>query len=431
MKNHRIFALLACGLFGGEAVADQPADGFGLSPLAYPGQSRIATRPGGDVVSWDGSQVLLSAPDGTRLQVLASFDPPVYPSFVRIDPTDTFALIGESSNGDVLRVDFAGGGAAFVANVWFNFDAAFENDTTVLLSAATGGFFTGNDLVRLDLVTGVQSVVAQVGGPSGPIALDDAGNLYYATQDETFPARPGSTDVLRWNLAELGGASVLTEADAQLYGLGFSGGSSLAFDREAEVLYMASSSLASGGNSVLLVNGTPAASKVMVEGTFGRWIADLELELDRAPAEFEPYQPASGGILRYSSTDFQSVYERTALEPKRGELSLSGPGLVGPGSFSVDLAGGGPDGQLLLAFAPQSATVTPELALQLEGLPPLFFALDLGALFLVPGSYPVDASGAATASFANPGGLEGGLAIQGLLLSPSFAPLGTTTAALN
>ena len=225
---------LAPALFSAPSAQAVPEPGFALSALPYPGGMVTATLGNGDVLSWDGVKVLRSAPSGALLQTLATFAVPVYPSFVAVAPGESYAVIGESSLGDLFRVNLAGGGAALLTNLFFNFDAKFEPGGQLVVSAATQGWSTGNNLVRVDPVSGAETPIVHVDGPSGPLAFDPAGNLFYATQSPLFPAPPGSTDVLFWSASLLDGTTVRTEDDALTLGFDFDGGSSLVTARGHE-----------------------------------------------------------------------------------------------------------------------------------------------------------------------------------------------------
>lgn len=423
--------LLLAGLAPAVSAQGTPSPGFELQALAYPGQAFTATLASGEIISWDGQVVLRSAPDGAPLQVLATFPAPMFASFVVVAPDESFAVIGETSFGDLFRVDLTAGGATFLVNLFFNFDAKFDAAGRLVVSAATGGWSTGNDLVRVDPASGATTLLAHVGGPSGPVALDPAGNLFYATQSDVFPALPGSTDVLLWPAPLLDGSPVLSEADAILFGNGFDGGSSLVFDPEIQALYMAEANVGTGTSRIVRVNGSPGSSPVLLEGTGGLWYSNLELDTAPGGALFFPYQPAFGGELRVNATDFAAFDQRLSLRPRRPELTLQGPGLAGPGPFQVLFGGGEPHGHGLLAFTTADHALAPEVPIFVGGGLPLFIGLDLGHAWIVPATYALDAAGAATAAFTNPGGLEGLLALQGLVLHSSLVPLGTTPVAFN
>lgn len=432
MQLHLLWlAGLAPVFVSAPSAQDDPAPGFELSALPYPGGMVTATLANGDVLSWDGVKVLRSAPSGALLKTLATFAVPVYPSFVAVAPGESYAVIGESSLGDLFRVNIAAGGATLLTNLFFNFDAKFEPGGQLVVSAATHGWSTGNDLVRVDPASGAETPLVHVEGPSGPLAFDPAGNLFYATQSPLFPAPPGSTDVLVWPAPLLDGSAVRTEDDAFLLGFDFDGGSSLVYDGEVKALYMADSNIGTGTSRIVRVNGSLSSSQVVLTGTGGLWYSNLELVTAPGGAIFGAYQPTEGGTLRVNATDFAGFAERSQLRPARPTLALSGPGLSGPGPFTVALGGGPPQGHLVLAFATQDHALASEIPLLLGGVAPIFLGLDLAHAFLVPGSYPLDAQGAAAPGFTNPGGLEGLLALQGLVLDPSLFPLGTTAVALN
>jgi len=170
---------------------------------------------------------------------------------------------------------------------------------------------------------------------------------------------------------------------------------------------------------------------VLLTGTSGLWFSNLELAIAPGGAIFAAFQPPAGGTLRLNATDFGGAFERAALVPRRPELALQGPGLAGPGPFQVLFSGGQPLGHGMLAFALDAHALAAEVPYFLPGGLPLFLGLDLGHSFFVPVTYALDAAGAATASFTNPGGLEGLLALQGLVLHASFVPFGTTPVVFN
>lgn len=411
------------------AAADTPAEGFALSSQPYPGQSLTATLSKGEVVSFDGLTIDLWGADGSFLQNLATFPGFVFGSFVVADPSESFVLVGESLFGDLYTVDLTAGGLTFVANLNFNFDADFEDATHAIVSAATGGFGTGNDVFRLDVTTGATTLLAHVDGPSGPVDLDPAGNLYYATQDSAFPATPGSTDVLFWSAAQLTGSPVLSAADALLFGTGFDGGSSLVVDPNDDGVYLAENNSGTGVNRIARVNGSAAASPTIVDGL--NWISGLELAPGTGGALFLGYQPELGGTLHYNATDFFAVFERVELTPARPTTGLSGTGLVGAGPLDVNVTGGVPNGFFQLAYGLQSLYDPNETLVPHVGGPPLFTGLDLATIQVWPTVYPLDASGAGSVTFLNPGTWQGKLAIQALVFDASVFPVGTSTASLN
>lgn len=410
-----------------------PAPAAAQETLAPGWQSALAVDPGGAVreltdgrlVTFDGRFVDLWAPDGTHLALLADLGATNFVGAFAVAPSDDFAVVGESTNGDVFRVELDGSGATLLANLFFNYDAAFAPSGDLYVSAATGGFGTGNDVVRVDPATGATTTILHVEGPSGPIAFDALGNLFYATQSNDFPAPAGATDVLLFQAADIAApTSALSEADGFLYAGGFDGASSMVCDRATSRVYLAETNFSNGVNRVRQALGSAAQSPILAEGQPFEWISVAQFLAGSGPALFSAFQPEGGGRLVYGRTDFASLDERRTLTPARASLTVGGPGVGGAGNFSLELAGLDPDGSLLLVWGP-TALVGPELAVGV--LPPLFTGLDLGTLELFPFQFGVDGAGAASITLYNPGGLEGLLTFQGLLLDGTGSAAGTST----
>ena len=412
------------------AAIDTPASGWALSALPYPAQSTALTLSGGDIVTFDGASVDRWAADGSFLLQLASFPAPVFSGAAAVDPTETFLILGESSNGDVFRIDLAGGGSTLLANVFLNFDAVFVGPTELVLSAATCGFGCGNELLTLDATTGATTSLATLGGPSGPVAADVAGNLFYATQGDNFPPFPDNTNVLYLTPAQLASGNTFTEPDFGVLGTLFDGASSMTAGSAPFEVYLAQNDFGTGSNRIYRVAATEATSDIMVEGQTGNWISGLEFQAGTSGAAWAPYQPASGGDLRYVTTDFFVLSERTSLNPARAVASLSGPGLTGVGSIQFEATGLAPSGMMFLFWGPQSLYSPTETVISVGGVP-FFTGLDLGTVNLLPFLLVADSAGTAQFSFFNNGSLAGLLALQGAVAELLGSVLGSTTTALN
>jgi hypothetical protein len=170
------------------------------------------------------------AEDGSSSVPLCSFPSYTFPSFVLVDPTETFAVVGESDFGLIHQVDLTLGGAVFVADIDYNYDALFTSNTELLITAAPCLANCGSTLERLDLTTGQVSTVATLPGPSGPIALAPNGDLYYGLQPISFPAPPGSWTIVYWRASQLASGNLLSLSDAFYFTGGLDGSSSMLFD---------------------------------------------------------------------------------------------------------------------------------------------------------------------------------------------------------
>jgi hypothetical protein len=381
-------------------------------------------------VAREGLSVTVHADDGSWLATLASFPSFTFPSFLILDPSESFALIGESTNGTIQRVDLAGAGAALECVLVLNYDAAFQDATHVLVSAATCGFGCGNELWSLDLPTHATALEAQLAGASGPLAFEPDGDLVYATVSATFPPPSGATSILRFSAAQLAAGAILSENDAAVVASGFDGASDLVADPLTSTLYVAENGFGTGINRVRRVGGSAATSPILVEGEAFRWISGLEFVAGDGVAAFAAFQPEQGGLLRYATTDFATTWERFALAPRRPTLAINGPGTQGSGLFDVDLVHGASAGLAYLFYGPSSLVPAAEYSIHLAALEgPLLLGLDPATLGWSVSPIALDPQGFGTATFTNPGGLEGSLAAQELVFNSSLKIVGTSTVA--
>lgn len=417
-------ALLALVAPHGAAAAQTAAPGFATAPLYNPGAAARALS-NGDLIVWDGQRVERRSADGLLLATLADFSPQwFFTGCLAIAPDEGLALVGESSAGDLFRVDLAAGGATQIANLNFNFDAVFESPASALVNAASGLLGGGSEVSRVNLLDGSITPLVSVPGSSGPLAIDKFGNLLLATSSSTFPAPLGSSDVFLFPASQLTGAPPLGPSQGLQIGSGFDGASALAYDKDLGQIFLAENNFGSGTNRIRLVAGAASQSPTLFEGpTFG-WLGIQGFVPASGGAVFGAFQPAAGGRLIVTSTDFFSYDERLALQPARPQLTASGPGASGPGAFTLSLGAGPAFGLCLLAFGP-SASVGPELPVVGLGQP-LLLGLDLGSAALFPLAFPLDAGGSFSQGFQNGGALTGTLALQALCFSPGLMALGSS-----
>ncbi len=403
---------LACPTLG-----DEPADGFSLTALPYPGLAITATLSDGGILTFDGVTVDRYDEFGSYETTLATFSPPVWASFLVVDPAEAFALVGESSNGDLFTVDLSLGSAIPVANLPYNYDADFESSASVLVSAATGGPGSGNEIWRVDLGIGTTTLVATAEGASGPVAVAANGDLCYGTASAAFPPPPAASAVLRWNADLLTGSPVVTEDDAVVLGDGYEAAGSLAIDPVDGRVYLVENDFGSGVNRVRHVNGPSAGAPVLVEGTPFSWITNLELLPGDGEALFRPWQPARGGSLLYNTTDFYSTWERIDLAPQRPAVLLSGAGTSGAGDVDVDVVGGTPRGIGWVLYGPTSLYDPNELAIWIAAQElNVFVGLDPLTLLMHPAPVALDDEGNGTLTVYHDGSQLGLLALQVLVL---------------
>jgi len=424
--------VLALPIAPPSAAQGTPAPGnsaqvlYGETPHAA-----ITSFANGDSLVCNGLDIRRVDPSGSTLATYKTFSPSVFASFMLIAPDQSVAYVGESSNNDIWRVPLDGSGAPSVlVNLVFNYDACFDGQGDLIVSAATCGSNCGNEIVRVDTATGGTTVLANVSGASGPVEMDAFGNIYYGSQ-QGFAPPPGSLEILLFTSTDLQGPLPLAESDALLWSSGWDGLSDFVLDKATNRLYTAENTFVTGSNTVYQVQGSKGASRLVYTGPVGSWCSYLGLRATQAPAQFFPYQPLAGGELLIGVTDFfANVTSRTAVRPARPQGALTGPGASGPGAFTWSIDGGAPNGWILGAIGP-SATYNPtEAAILIAGVPPLFTGLQLATVQFLPVFLPLDAQGDLAFPSNNPGAFTGKLALQGVLYGPGFNLLGTSTTVL-
>lgn len=416
---------LALVLAAAPAPADTPADGYQLGSQPSPAPfAATCTLPGGDIVTFDGQSVDRWTAAGAFVGNLAALPAFTFSSFVVPTPDGSAVVFGESSNGGLFLAQADGSGTTPLVSLTFNYDADWLANGDLLVSAATGGFGAGNDLVRVTLNPPSATFVGHVNGPAGPLAVAANGDLFYATQSDSFPAPPGSTDVLRWDAAEVlvGG---LTNANATLFGAAFDGGASLAIDPVGGGLYMAETNFGLAQYRLRLVGANPAASPIVVDQV-ASFFGGLEfVDGGTSPGSFAAWQPADGVNLKYNQGSDQYT-----VRPARALLAISGPGTTGPGTVTFTVTGGVPNGIMLATACPTPFVQPGDSAFQL----PTFLwvtPFTLAQTRRASPSTPVllDASGAGTFQIFNSGGLIGVFGWQFLVGNGAGVLLGSTSVA--
>lgn len=388
------------------------------------------TLSDGTTVRFDGATIDHVAADGTLIATLHSFNPTVFASFVRVHPGETYALVGESANGDIWKVDLAGGTPAVLANAPFNFDLAWDTDPAyAYVSANVTASFADNDILRLDLTSGALTSVVHVDGPSGPIAVDDAGAVYYVTQYNGWPVPLGESDLLRWTDAQLDGGGQLAEVDAQLLVDGLNGGSSIVWDTAGATLLVADVNF-QGAANVIRQYGADGTHVADLASAFAS-IGNLELWSGAGPQTFARFQP-QGAELSCAWTDFGlSETHRVTLAPERAVAGYNGPGSGQSGPATVSVDGAVPGGSVVFMVSRSNDLLALENASWLGWDAPTFTAVQLSDVKRRTIQLPTDAAGSATLQFNQSAGLHGAFVFQAIVHDTDGAPLGTSTFVVN
>ena len=430
-----LFALAAGAFVLALPVPAQIAPEAGYSrteTLDLGGSPAYGTLSDGGYLSFDGQLFELYAADGTLVSTLGDLGSFSFPSFVAIAPDESFAVAGESSTDRIFRVDLVAQTVTPIASLKFNFDLAFDVDPgTAYVSAALGGFNMGNEIVRLDTATGTTEIVAHVPGPSGPLAIDDAGDLFYVTQYPFWPPPLESAAMIRWTADELAAAHAndqLGLVDSDRVTKKLHGGSSLTHDPHAGRFFLAHVNFQGLSNEILAID--PDGTILDRVATDRRSISNVEVVQGRGEAVFAAYQPTNAALY-VSVTDFASVNDRERLEPARAVATFAGPppGQTGPATVTVE--GAEPDAWVSVMATNSAFELPQEIANTLAWGVPAFTAFDLSNKYRRTQPLATDGEGAFTLSFTQTPSIEGEILFQVILMDADGFPIGTSTHVVN
>lgn len=309
-------------------------EGFTASDLVdYPTGS---TGVGGVALSTEGHPIVYvngdleyRGPDG--VQVLASFEPALYGSFVVVSRDGSSVYFGESSEWNIYRVPMEGGNPQLVDHLQFAFDLAFDDTGKGFVSALRNN--PANEIVLLDgdPVAENQAVITNIPGVSGPIEFDDKGNLYYGTAD--FSGNPIRQTLHRFTRAQVEDG---VEGDP----IDFSEGEVLLEDMDGfynllwheDKLYFSELGFGSGMGTVRMIE----PNRNWLVSPFASFSMDMSL-LSPTCLAFRPgARPfvagsgSTGGSLLVAYSNYSTVLRLAEISPTlhfiRGELN--GDGLV-------------------------------------------------------------------------------------------------------
>lgn len=397
---------------------------FGVAPqtpLSFSTSEVVTVIPGG-WASFDGTAVVVRDLAGQALVTTTVFPAAVFPSFVALQPDNTTLLLGESTTGGLWEFVLPSGPATLLATAAYNYDATFDGAGQAIVSAATCGFGCGNSLLRVDLTSGATTVLGTVAGPSGPVALSAAGDLYYGTQSPLFPAPAGSFSVQRWSAAQVA-AGGLADASATLVVAGLDGVGDVSFDTRSGDLIVVES-IFGGLSKVRLHRADGALKSVLASST--DYLGGVGLRTSAGTtAAMQPFAPA-GSVYAYAASDFfTGVMRVQGILPVQPQLSVSGPGATGAGVANLSVAGGIPAGTAVLISAPASAWSSTNTVTALPWFQ-LHSGLQLTAVRR-SGIVQLDAGGNGSLAIVNAGPGLPGRVWQALVRTPQDRPVGAST----
>lgn len=437
MRIQLLAASLCLTALSSVANADLPSRGYQFSSQTAPAVpfAAYATLSDGNRVFFDGEFVNIYDPSGVLLTGLggtgAGF---AFSSFIVVDPTETFAIVGESSNQGLFKVDLGGGGFTALGTMNFNFAADFESPNTVVISAATCGFNCGNDIIRVNTDTAVQTVLGHVPGPSGPVTFAPNGDLFYGTQSPLFPTPVGALSVVHWTPAQVAAGS-LDENNWAVFSDGLDGAASIAIDPANNHVFVAESTFGALENSILEFTEQGVALQPVARAR-GTLISNLEFLNTNGSEEFRAFREFSGSGLSYHSTDFAAIDDVIVVEPMRVRLRISGQGAAAMGHYNLLITGAPAGAKIALWRDAQFLLHPDDRAVDFGFTHPVVSDFSIRALngaTGMPNIYNFDGltltankNGVARMAFFNAGRLDGVFAYQALIMTPALDPIATS-----
>lgn len=405
------------------------------------GSLSTASFPDGSYLAYDGWSLDHLSAGGLVLRRVASFPSFAFPSFVRIAPDGLTAYVGESSLGAVFAVDLASGANAPLVSIPGNYDLAFDADPGFAYVCSNifdadfgaGVVISPNEVHRVDLATGAAVRVASFSGFSGPLTVDEAGNLFAGQLPVTFTFPPDSLRVLLFADATLDGPSAATEADATVFVDGLDGLSSMAYDVGKDQLFLAETNTGAGGLDTVVWRADLAGTLVEEVARAGAYSGGLELVDTGAGTKLGPYQPPFTA-LRFTGSDcfgVQPLRFRAQLSGARPRIAFDGPPVGQSGMASFELTGAVPGGFASLWLARSTSLGGVDLVTDLGGFFPIALRAPAGDFIRRFPLIQVDPNGAASFPYFQDAAIEGGAIAQWIVLDASMTPVTSTDVRLN
>ncbi|MFH1037778.1 MAG: hypothetical protein V1789_03800 [PVC group bacterium] len=257
----------------------------------------------GTVYLFAEDRYILRKEEGATLTVLHDYGYSVFGSFIKLWGETLYC--GESLTGTVTSIPVGGGSPIELFTLSNNYDCDFNSQSVMFLSANPS--WAGNLIYAWWEGMTEPELLANVGGNSGPIAVDSSDNLYYG-RATAYP--PGPEDIVYYTAAQIEDALTtgipLTPAVWTVYAPGAEAPVAIAFDRATPVQNLISASTAFG----TLRRISPADTGLLGAGTFP---GSPRFTGRGALRAFLP----DGGSLIVNCTDFLDSFDSTVyrLQP--------------------------------------------------------------------------------------------------------------------
>ena len=400
------------------------------APVALGGA--VSSLTDGSYVTFDGQSVDLWDAAGLHQLNLGSFPTLLFVSFIEVHPSQTFAVLGESSNGEIYSVNLDGSGMTLLTQAAFNYAFCFDPDgSRGWLSAALGGWGAGNDLLEIDLASGQMTQRAHVAGPSGPLTTDNAGNLYYGTQFDGWPVPPDTQNLIRFDVADLQSSGTLTELDATVLIDQLDGTSGIAINMTGPgVLFVVESDPTGAAENILRRYDLAGNLRDEVLAATAS-INGLELVASASTAILAPYQP-QGTELRMCSTDYNfGVSERLTLGSKRCGIAFDGPTSANAGPAVVTVRDVPIGGSASIMLTRTAFLQFPEFEMDLGWGVPVFLMTEPALILRRTMAFDADSVGEVQLAYQQPDYMFSVVAFQAVIRDATGSPVGTSEIVVN
>ncbi len=289
----------------------------GNSALYAPGICSFDLDNAGDLSIFARNRYLIRDPGGPAEETLYDFGTEVYGSFLRImGPAIYF---GESSAHTVKSVPLSGGTPADLFSLSTNYDCDFDSQSRLLLTANPGWAGTKAYAWWSGLTAPVP--IADLGGSSGPVAVDPDDRLFYGFS--SYP--PAAEDVVYFTADQVAGAIAsgipLSASEGTVFTT-LTAPAGLVFDRNQ------------AGPNLYVSSGAGFIWRVANDGrpsVFARGDSPFTLRFQAGAGDFAPFLPGTGRLFALSTdwADYTSAV--VAFEPCPQNFILDSGDWLGDG----------------------------------------------------------------------------------------------------
>ncbi len=433
-------ALLTSALCATSAAVPQVSTGEGFQVAGVVDiDSYCGTFPAtytyldGSTLAFDGTNIRYQTADGILLRDYGGIGMQTFASFLEVSPDGAMAYFGESSTGAIRSLDLATGEFRVLATLPFNYDLAFDVVPGLAFSAASAFGSATNSVFLIDLVSGQTSQVADIGGYSGPLEVDEFGNLYVAALPGSFPLPAGGTDVYRFDAAQVTSGAILTdEVDGFLFSGGFNGMSSAAYDTTTNSLVVIETNAGPTGSGSIVwkldANGQ-RESAVAAVGGYASGCQSFNAGTGSFLAEYQ--SPATAVRFGYRQCNTTGEWNIWTATPQRPSALFFAPD-PGPGGAATIMVINAPTGGFVSLWMARSGSILPAETFVSIGAPyPVGLAANLNSFVRRLPAMPVDATGRARVDYNQDPSIAGAILFQWVVFDSSMQPVGTSTHALN